>query len=172
MKFKNLLIVPVIVGATALVGCSNESAKQVNLNLKYLTADSAPVNTRDSNAQAQIAEASTSVSQSLQSLSAIQMAKNPGVKMPKATDAGGLSRRGSLNWNGPVQSAVARVASAAGYKLRVLGRKPSIPVIINVNASNQTLGTILRNITFQAEPGATIVAYPSARVIELRYNQK
>lgn len=172
MKFKKLIIVPVVIGAAALAGCSNESAKDVNLNLKYITADSAPVNTNNANAQAQMAEASSSVSHSLQQLSAIQIAKNPSVKIQRPNSAGGLSRVGSLNWNGPVQAAVAHVASAAGYHLRVLGSKPSIPVIVNVNANNQTLGAILQNIKFQAAPTVTIRSYPSTRVIELRYNQK
>lgn len=172
MKFNKLLIIPVVIGAATLAGCSNESAKQVNLNLKYITASSAPVNTNDINAQAQMAEASTSVGHSLQGLKAVSAAKNPSIKIPKATNAGGLFRQASLNWNGPVEPAVARVASAAGYHLRVLGSKPSIPVIVNVNADNQTLGTILRNITFQAVPTVTIKTYTSTRVIELRYNQK
>lgn len=171
MKYNKLLIIPIVLGAVSLAGCSGESAKRVNLNLKYMTADSAPVNTNDANAQAQLAEASTSVGHSLQQLSAIQMAKNPGVKLPKEVNAHGLSRQASLNWNGPVESAVSRVASAAGYHLRVLGSKPSIPVIVNVNARNERLGTILRNIRLQAEPTVTIKTYPSSRVIELRYNK-
>ncbi|MCB1826926.1 MAG: hypothetical protein KDH94_00780, partial [Coxiellaceae bacterium] len=93
MKIKKLLIIPVVISAAALAGCSNESAKQVNLNLKYITASSAPVNTNNANAQAQMAEASSSVSQSLQSLKAISIAKNPSVRMPRATNAGGLARQ-------------------------------------------------------------------------------
>lgn len=171
MKFKKLLFIPVIIGAASLAGCSGESSKKVDLNLKYVTADTAPVSGRNANAQAQVAQASSSVSRSLQELSAIQQAKNPGVRLPKASQAGGLARQGSLNWNGPVEPAVKKVARAAGYRLRVLGSKPAIPVIVNVNARNKSLGTILRNLQLQAEPKATIRTYSSSRVIELRYNK-
>ena len=172
MKFNKLIIIPVVIGAAVLAGCSNESAKQVDLNLNYVSADNVPVNTNNVKAQAQMAQASSSASQSLQQLSAIQIAKNPSVKIQKPSNAGGLSHQASLNWNGPVEPAVAHVASAAGYHLRVLGSKPSIPVIVNVNANNQSLGAILQNIKFQAAPTVTITSYPSTHVIELRYNQK
>ena len=174
MKFKKLTIIPIIVAAAALTGCANESAKQVNLNLRYITADSAPVSASDTNAQAQVAEAATSVGHSLQQLSAIQMATHKGVKLGKPYNARaiGMAKQASLNWNGPVRPAVQKIASASGYRLRVLGSKPAIPVIVNVNASNQTLAQILRNVTFQAEPAAMIKVYPRSRVIELRYNKR
>lgn len=172
MKLRNLIIIPAIISTVALAGCSNESAKQVNLNLKYVTADSVPVNASDINAQTQIAEASTSVDHSLQQLSAIQIAKNPSVKIQKPVNAGGLSRQASLNWYGPVEPAVSKIATAAGYQLHVLGNKPAIPVIVTVNATNQPLAMILRNVTFQAAPTVTITVYSSKNVIELRYNHK
>jgi defect in organelle trafficking protein DotD len=171
MKFNKLLLIPALIATASLAGCANESARQVNLNLKYITASSAPA-TSDANAQAQMAEASTSVDQSLNQLSAIQIAKNPGVKMQNPVSAGGLSKQASLNWNGPVEQAVAQIASAANYHFRVLGTKPSIAILVNISASNQALSDILRNVTFQATPAATIKVYPSTRTIELRYNQK
>jgi len=173
MKFKKLTIIPVILVAASLAGCASQSARQVNLNLKYMTANSAPVNANDVNAQAQVAEAATSVGHSLQRLSAIQMATHKGVKLGKPVNARaiGMAKQASLNWNGPVGPAVQRIASASGYRVRVLGSTPAIPVIVNVNASNQTLAQILRNVTFQAEPAATIKVYPSSHVIELRYNK-
>ncbi len=174
MKFRKLIIVPVVITAAALAGCASQSAKEVNLNLKYMTAKSAPANSNDANAQAQVAEAASSVGHSLNRLSAIQMATHKGVKMPMPLNARavGLAHQGSLSWNGPVEPAVAKIASASGYRVRVLGSKPSIPVIVNVNARNKTMAEILRNITFQAEPGATIRVYPGTHVIELRYNHK
>jgi len=172
MKLRTLIIFPAVIGTLILTGCSNESAKQVNLNLRYITADSAPVQANDINAQAQIAEASTSIGHSLQTLSAIQIAKNPSVKIQDPVNAGGLSRQASLNWYGPVEPAVRKIANAANYKLVILGSAPSIPVIVTINAKNQPLATILRNLTFQAAPTVTITVHPSTRVVELRYNKK
>ena len=172
MKLNRLFLIPLALGVAALSGCSNESAKEVNLNLRYVSANGTPVYTNNGVAQSQVARASRSVSHSLRDLSAIQIAKHPGVKVGEASRAGGPARRGSLNWNGPVGPAVARIASSAGLSLRVLGSKPSIPVIVNVTARRQALGTILQNLTFQANPGATIKVYPSQRLIDLRYNKQ
>lgn len=171
MKLNKLVLIPLFAGALGLTGCSNESAKQVDVNLNYVSDGSTPA-AGNANAQAQLAQASSSASKSLQELSAIQMSKNPRARLPQEQTAGGLSRQASLSWNGPVQQAVARVASAAGYKMRVIGSAPATPVLININARNQRLGTILRNIQLQAEPAATVRAYPSSRVIELRYNKR
>ncbi len=174
MKINKLFIVaPIVVITVALAGCASESAKRVNLNVKYLTSDSAPVKTGDTNAQAQIAEAATSVGHSLQRLSAIQVATHPHTKLGKPANAKaiGMAQQASLNWNGPVKPVVQKIANASHYRFRVLGKKPAIPVIVTVNAKNQTLAQILRNVTFQAEPAATIKVYPKTKIIELRYNK-
>ncbi len=174
MKIKKLAIIaPIVIVSVALAGCASESAKRVNLNVKYITSDSAPVKTSDTNSQAQIAEAATSVGHSLQRLSAIQMATHPHAKLGKPANAKaiGMAQQASLNWNGPAKPVVQKIANASGYKLRVLGNKPAIPVIVTVNASNKTLAQILRNVTFQAEPAATIKVYPKTKIIELRYNK-
>lgn len=173
MQFNKLIIIPILIATAALAGCANESAKQVNLNLRYMTADSAPVNTRNTNAQAQVAQAATSVDSSLQELSAIQIATHKGVKLSKPKRARkGMAKQASLQWNGPVEPVVRRIAAASGYKLYVLGNKPAIAIIVNVNARNQSLAQILRNITFQAASAATIKVYSGRRnIIELRYNK-
>lgn len=174
MKFNKLTILPIVIVAAALTGCANQSSKQVNLNLRYMTADSAPSSAGNDSAQAQVAEAATSAGHSLQELSAIQMATHRGVKLGKPYNARaiGMAKQASLNWNGPVGPVVRRIANSSGYRLRVLGSKPAIPVIVNVNARNQPLAQILRNVTFQAEPAATIKVYPRSRVVELRYNKR
>ncbi len=169
-KSKKLLTILITASVATLAGCANESAREVNLNLKYITANSAPIKTNNEHAQAQIAEASTSIGHSLQQLSAIQMAQHPGIKLPKANNSKGLSHLASLNWNGPIEPVVSHIAAAAGYHFQVLGRKPAIPVIININSDHQTLGSILRNITLQAQPTATIKIYSSQQIIELRYH--
>lgn len=169
-KSKKLLTILIATSVATLAGCANESAKEVNLNLKYITANSAPIKTNDEYAQAQMAEASTAVGHSLQQLSAIQMAQHPGIRLPKVNNSKGLSHLASLNWNGPVEPVVSHIAAAAGYHFRVLGRKPAIPVIITINSEHQTLGGILRNISLQAQPTATIKIDSNQQIIELRYH--
>lgn len=164
MKAKYLVIVPF---AAILAGC--HSSKQ--LQYSYVTADSAPVQSTDTNAQAQLAEAAVSVGQSLQQLSAIQEATHPGVKMPAPANPGalGMSQQTSVNWTGPVQPILNRLANAAHYKLSVIGSAPAIPVIVNVNANNQTIYNVIRNIKYQVANKATVTIYSKNRSVELRY---
>jgi defect-in-organelle-trafficking protein DotD len=170
MKFIKLTL---LVAVLALAGCS-DSKRVVDLHLKYITADSAPLNSQDSNAQAQVADASTSVSGSLQELSAIDMANTPTSKQkkighpfnPRVT---GMTQLASIDWNGPVLPILKKLASATGYRVRVLGVEPSIPVLVLVNAQNQPIADIVRNVMYQVHNKAAIKIYPKSHVIELRY---
>lgn len=171
MNIKNKLILatPLLLTALILSGCSSDSKKVVDLNLQYMTTNSAPVNSIDSSDQAQIAEAATSVGQSLQQLSAIQIATHPGVRMTAPSSPQGLAARASLDWNGPIKPLLAKIADASHFRLQVLGSAPAIPVMVNITSNNQTLGSILRNVQYQAAGRATINVYTSSQTIELRY---
>lgn len=171
MKKKHLIIIPLAVAAIALAGCSNDSKKVVDLNLHYVTANSVPAGQTDANAQAQLAQAATSVDNSLNQLSAIQMATHPKAKMPAPLNAQavGMNQVSSLSWTGPAEPVLRRIASAAGYRLRVIGNTPATPPIVQMNAHNETLADMLRNVEYQIEGKARIAVYPSSRVIELRY---
>ena len=171
MKYIKLAFLVAVIGLVA--GCS-DSKRVVDLHLKYITAHSAPLNSKDRNAQAQVATAASSVSGSLQELSAIDMANTPTSKQnkighpfnPRITGMTGLA---SIDWNGPVQPILKKIASASGYRLRVIGVQPPIPVLVLVNAENQPLADILRNVMYQTHNKATIKVYPKTHILELRY---
>ncbi len=166
MKIQYLALIPV---ALCLLSCS-ESKRTVNLNLRYVTASSAPLNAGDVNAQAQIAQAASSVDASLQKLSAMEMASQPKLKLPDTNpNQMGMEQLASIDWNGPVQPVVEKIAAASHYRLRILGQAPAIPALVVVNAQDQPLGDLLRNITYQVATKARIKVYSSYRVIELRY---
>lgn len=165
MKINKFLIIPVVL---LLAGCATTH----KIKYSYITANSAPVQSTDRNAQAQLAEAASSVGHSLQSLSAIQMATHPRAKLgaPANPKAIGMAQQASLSWVGPVKPLLRKIAAASHYRLRVLGRTPAVKPIVQVNSRNQTLAAILRNVRYQVEKQATIKVYPSSRVIELRYH--
>jgi defect-in-organelle-trafficking protein DotD len=154
-----------------LTGCEDEHAKIVNLHLKYITTNSAPEPSVNRNAQYQLAETATSVGHSLQTLSAIQVATHPGTKMPQAPnpESIGMAQVSSIDWTGPVEPLLKKIADASQYHVRVLGKRPAIPVIVAVSANNEALANILRDTTYQVAKKATIKLYPSSRIIELRY---
>lgn len=167
MKKALLLLLPLSV---LLVGCDS-SPRRVDLNLTYVTKDSVPVNSMDRNAQANMAESSTSISHSLQELAAIKQASHPDLRMPKTYNAAQLhmTQRSSINWSGPVEPVLKKVTDAAGYKLIVVGSEPVIPVLVTLNKKNVPLANIFHDIRYQVVNKAQILVYPSKRVIELRY---
>lgn len=168
---KQLLLFPVISASLLLAGCATDSKKTVDLNLRYMTADSAPVDSTDASAQAQLSEAAGSVGQSLKQLSAIQIATHPGVPLPSQASAPveGLTQRASLNWTGPVEGVVQKIAHCSGFSVQILGDTPAIVPMVVLYAKNQTLATILRNVQYQVAGKADIRVYPDTREIELRY---
>ncbi len=152
-----------------LASCSDK--KMVDLRLKYVTADSTPAQTDDRPAQAQIAEAATTVGQSLQELSAMQMALHPQTKLgnPVNPNAIGMGKIASVNWTGPVKPLLLKIAQATGYQLNVIGKKPAIPVLVSLDMHNVPIADILRNAIYQVVTKANVVVYPNKRLIELRY---
>lgn len=165
-------LIPICLIAALLASCGS-SKKPMKFTL--ITTDSAPVKSIDRNSQVQLANAAVAVDKSLQELSQIEMATHPRVqlKRPLNPKSIGMERRASVNWNGPLESLLKKIAHAAHYKLNVLGEEPAVPILVNVSARNKTLAAIFRDITFQASNRVSIALYPgrnkTQRVIELRY---
>ncbi|QLH43945.1 MAG: type IVB secretion system lipoprotein DotD [Coxiellaceae bacterium] len=151
-------ILALITSALLLAGCATTPQKPPTANA-------------DDMAQIKLAEAAVSVSKSLQELAKIEMATHPAAKIPPAPNpySIGMAQLASVNWNGPVEPLVRKIAQASGYKVRVIGKTPAIPPLIYVNAQNTPLAEILRDASFQVEKKAIIALYPRSRVIEIRY---
>lgn len=130
-----------------------------------------PLNAPSDDASIKLAEAATSISDSM-----MEMARVEKVLLPREADnvvnipsTYNLQTRASIDWDGPIEDLVTRIANAAHYRFRVLGQAPAIPVLINLNAKDQSLAEILRNIDYQAGNKAYIHVFPKNQVIELRY---
>ena len=168
-KFSKILMpLPFI----AMLASCSDGKRVVDLKLKYVTANSAPSAVTDGEAQAQVAEAATAVGHSLQQLSAMELATHPGKKIPKPFTAKGtgMGQIASVDWTGPAEPLLRKIAKATHYHLRIVGHKPAIPVLVSVNMRNQPVAAILRNVTYQIVTKANIAVYPRNRSIELRYN--
>ncbi len=122
-------------------------------------------------AEVKIAEAADSVSESLKELSEIERAMHPGARLPTPPNPAriGMAGTASVDWIGPVEPLVAKIAKASHYRLKVLGSKPAIPALVQVSKQDVPLFDILRDVTFQVQKKVDIVIYPNNRVIELRY---
>ncbi len=158
-----------------LVACTSHPLHQSTLRNKngdhLLSAVDTSKAMDKSHTEAALAEAAVSVSNSLSKLAEIQQAVHPDKKIPEPPNAAriGMADLASVDWTGPIEPLARKVAAAAHYRLRVLGKAPAIPIIISVTAKDTPLADILRDISFQAEQQATLTLYPSSHVIELRY---
>lgn len=120
---------------------------------------------------ARVAQAATAVSQSLHDLKAIEKMVNLPLNnkfLPYPTSYS-LTKLVSIDWSGPIQPLLERIANMAHYKLRVIGRTPALPVLVTLTARNMPLGYIIRDADWQAGTKAGVFVYPAIKTIELRY---
>lgn len=151
---KNLLIVRNTVLLVLLHACSS-TMNPVYENDAHLTA---------------LDEASYSISHALVDLSATAQAAHPHHVIPPEDPAVyDMAIMTSVDWSGPVLPLIQQIAQVANYRVRVLGTEPNIPIVVTVNAKNEILGDILRNIGYQCARRAAIIVLPESKVIELRY---
>ncbi|MFJ1269444.1 type IVB secretion system lipoprotein DotD [Legionella lytica] len=130
-----------------------------------------PVNNPSDDATIKLAEAAVSVSDSMHEMARIEKVVVPPHKDNILTipNAYNLQARASVDWSGPIEELTARIAKAAHYRMRILGKSPAIPVLISLTVKDQSLAEILRDIDYQAGIKAFIHVYPNSQVVELRY---
>ena len=130
-----------------------------------------PTNDPSDDATIKLAQAASSVSDSMLEVARIEKELIPQkqantINIPTTYN---LQARVSVDWSGPIEELTARIAKAAHYRLRFLGKKPAIPILISLNAQDESLVEVLRNIDYQAGKKATIYVFPKSKAIELRY---
>lgn len=130
-----------------------------------------PANNPSDDANIKLAEAAVSVSDSMQEIARIEKVVTPPNKDNTLTipNAYNLQARASVDWSGPIEELTARIAKAAHFKIRVLGKSPAVPVLISITIKDESLAEILRDIDYQAGKKAFIHVYPNSQVVELRY---
>ncbi|WP_028388896.1 type IVB secretion system lipoprotein DotD [Legionella fairfieldensis] len=130
-----------------------------------------PVNEPSDDATIKLAEAATSVSDSVLEMARVEKVITPPTKDNVLTipNAYNLQARASVDWSGPIEELTLRIAKAAHFRLRVLGKEPAIPILISLNIKDESLAEILRNIDYQAGKKAYLHVYPNSQVVELRY---
>ena len=123
-------------------------------------------------AETKLAEAASAVSHSLNQLAQIEKAMHPPMHLPHPQNPArlGMANLASVDWTGPVEPLLRKLAKATHYRLRVLGNTPAIPVIVNVTKHDVPMADILRDLTYQTAKRADILLYPRSKVMELRYH--
>lgn len=151
-------LIKIIIVSLLLAGCSKVFKKP-------------PHNEPSDDATIKLAEAASSVSDSVQEMARVEKVTNIAVKdnIVAIPNAYNLQTRASIDWAGPIEELTLRIAKAAHYRLRILGQEPTIPILISLNRKDESLAEILRNIDYQAGRRAYIHVYPNSQVVELRY---
>lgn len=147
-------------GVTSLLiaGCGSTTYKNIDAS-------------DNQNANITLAQASSTISDSLTASEEIQRATTDPLSMkslPNA-DSYNMDQLASIDWSGPIGPIVKKIALASHYQLHVLGESPAIPVLVSIHQKNTPLGYILRDIDYQAGSKANIVVIPDKNIIELRY---
>lgn len=148
---------------TSLTGC--DSALTAN---SQANAARVPINNM---VEQELLAASRSVQNSLALLARAQEEHTMPLlnTTPLVTPEGGMGGTADIDWTGPIEPLVRKLAEMTDYKLKVLGSDPGIPIIISISQNKAVIADILKNAGMQAGKRASIVVFPANRVIEIRY---
>lgn len=117
-----------------------------------------------------LAESADKAANALQTLAAVEQAQSPGVRVPPISDAPPeLARAITINWIGPAEQLGKALADRASYGFLTLGDAPPVPLTVNIDAVNQPIIDVLRDLGLQMGERATLRVDSSRRVIELHY---
>jgi defect-in-organelle-trafficking protein DotD len=75
----------------------------------------------------------------------------------------------SIRWSGPIEQIARVLAERAGLRFRVKGRQPAAPLIVNVDAYQEPVLHVLRDIGLQAGTRADLAIDSNDGVVEVRY---
>ncbi len=117
-----------------------------------------------------LAEAAEQASAALDTLARIERVRTPPREMdPIENVPPELAQPMSIDWVGPVEPIIARLAERAGYSFATLGRRPPVEVIVRVRGEQRALIDMLRDIALQAENRANLLVDARRGLVELRY---
>lgn len=152
--------IPCLTVLALLAGCADMNGKSVSNTTIYAND---PLT-------ASLAESAGRTSHALDRLSAVETTRTP-VPDPGPLNAipPGLETPVTVEWTGPLAPLVSRIATQAGYRFRVTGKPPAVPVVVDIDAVNEPLVEILRNAGQQGAARAGVVVDAGNRVIEVRY---
>lgn len=123
--------------------------------------------------EALLADAADRASASLETLAAIEAQKRKVPATPNLDNAPKELMRGiTINWIGPVEELTSKLAARASYEFQVYGSGPATPLIVSIDAENQPLIEVLKDIGVQMGSEAAVHVNAQDREIEIRYVTK
>ena len=162
LSWLNLSLALCILSGVGLTGCANNQ-KVYGQNQK---------SPEESSIRPQLEIIASSIEHSLLTLAETQEPyQNQAINTaPLITNAGGMGGTVTLDWSGPIEPLLQKVASYTQYKVKVLGNEPAVAVIVSVTGKKMLVADVIKSAGLQAGKRANIVVYPTTKIIELRYS--
>lgn len=152
-----------ILVCSQLVGCSSALKSNVQSSAAKVPSNSA--------VEKELISAAKSIESSLAMLARTQEQQHVPLlnTAPLITPEGGMSGTVDIDWTGPIEPLVRKLAEMTEYKIKVFGNEPGIPIIVSIAQEHAVVADVLKNAGMQAGKRANLVVFPANRVIELRY---
>lgn len=155
LQLKKLMVLGSL---TILAACAN-------------TMSVTPVATEPDIVTVKLAQAADKASAALDSISGIEQQRNPDVH-PVEDYTGvppNLMQPITIRWSGPVEQITKALAERAGLRFHVKGNVPAVPLVVNVDAYQQPIIHVMRDIGLQAGHRADISVDGATGAVEVRY---
>ena len=117
-----------------------------------------------------LAQAADKASNALESLAAVEQSRAPAVSVQPVHNAPPeLQRAITVNWIGPADQLVKKLADRASYSFLVVGDRPPVPVVVNVDAENKPVIEVLRSTGLQLGVRGDVKVDSTRKMVELHY---
>lgn len=153
---------PLLIAALGLAACSPTQ--------EIFSRDAPQLVAAPDKVSSMLADAADRSSKALEDLAAVEQARGPGIAAGPVADAPPQLRRAvTVQWVGPVEPIVKVLADRASYSFQTVGEGPPVALVVNIDAQNQPLVDILRDIGLQLGMRADLVVDADSQTIEIHY---
>ena len=117
-----------------------------------------------------LAEAADKASNALETLAAVEQSRAPAIAVQPIHNAPPeLQRAITINWIGPADQLLKKLADRASYSFVNVGDRPPVPLVVNIDVENKPVIDVLRDAGLQMGMRADVKVDSVRRMIELHY---
>jgi defect in organelle trafficking protein DotD len=148
----------------SVVACEDAPPMNPTLLPVYATpVDPDPVGLRLAQAAERATQAQNKMAQIESFRTPLPQQEGLGLSMP------GLNQVTSLTWSGPIEQITRTLAEMGGLTFKKTGKEPPLPLVVNVEAHQESIGKILQDIGAQAGRRADLIIDPKNGTLDLHY---
>lgn len=117
-----------------------------------------------------LAESAERASEALKTLASVEEKRTPVDSPAQISDAPPELRRAiTINWVGPVEPLVEKLANRAGYSFMTYGNPPPTALVVNMDAYNTAVIDLMRDVGLQLGQKADLRVDANTKSVELHY---